>query len=90
MKLMRALAAAVPKACAAVLIFAIRLYQMFLSPLLPNSCRFYPSCSSYAMNAIAKFGPLKGSLLAGWRLLRCHPLNDGGFDPVPDTFRFSR
>ena len=42
------------------------------------------------MNAIAKFGPLKGSLLAGWRLLRCHPLNDGGFDPVPDTFRFSR
>jgi hypothetical protein len=66
-----------------ILIFAIRGYQKFISPLLPPSCRFYPSCSEYARQALAKFGAMKGSWLAAKRLLRCHPYRAGGFDPVP-------
>lgn len=61
----------------------IAFYQRWLSPLLPPSCRFYPSCSQYAYEAIDKYGILKGGLLAGWRLLRCNPFNKGGFDYVP-------
>jgi uncharacterized protein len=61
----------------------IRGYQRFLSPLLPPSCRFYPSCSQYALEAIGRHGALKGSWLAIRRLARCHPFNAGGFDPVP-------
>jgi len=66
-----------------IFIFAIRGYQKFISPLLPPSCRFYPSCSEYACQALAKFGAMKGSWLAAKRLLRCHPYHAGGFDPVP-------
>jgi len=58
------------------------LYQLLISPLLPPSCRFYPSCSAYAIQATAKYGFWKGLRLAGWRLLRCHPLHAGGWDPV--------
>lgn len=61
----------------------IRLYQLLVSPVLPASCRFTPSCSSYAMEAIAAHGPLGGSWLAARRICRCHPWNDGGYDPVP-------
>ena len=62
----------------------IRLYQLAISPILPASCRFMPSCSSYAMEAIHRHGPLAGSWLAARRICRCHPWNDGGYDPVPD------
>lgn len=65
-----------------VLIGMIRLYRLF-SPLLGPRCRFYPSCSQYALLAIQYHGPLKGSWLAAKRLVRCHPLNPGGYDPVP-------
>ncbi len=58
-------------------------YQRWVSPLFPNTCRFHPSCSQYAHDAISKYGILKGCLLAGWRLLRCNPYNKGGFDYVP-------
>jgi uncharacterized protein len=61
----------------------IRLYQKTISQALPPTCRFVPSCSEYGYQAIAKHGFLKGSLLAGWRILRCNPFNHGGFDPVP-------
>ena len=62
----------------------IRLYQLTLSRLMPpDTCRFYPSCSRYGFEAIRKHGAIKGSLLAGWRVLRCNPFNPGGFDPVP-------
>jgi len=62
----------------------IRLYQGTLSKALPqNTCRFYPSCSHYGYRAIYKYGVLKGSLLAVWRVLRCNPFNAGGHDPVP-------
>lgn len=67
-----------------ILIAAIRLYQRLLSPLLGPRCRFHPSCSHYAVEAIRRFGPLRGSWLAVRRILRCHPLNPGGIDPVPE------
>lgn len=69
----------------ALLTGPIRAYQRVVSPLLGPRCRFHPSCSSYAIEAIERHGPLRGSWLAGRRLVRCHPLNEGGFDPVPDT-----
>jgi putative membrane protein insertion efficiency factor len=67
-----------------VLLWMIRAYQLALSPMLRPSCRFYPSCSCYAHTAIERHGALKGTLLAASRLLRCHPLTPGGYDPVPD------
>ena len=61
----------------------IRGYQLVLSPLLPPSCRFYPSCSQYALEAVSRHGAMKGTWLAARRLARCHPFNPGGYDPVP-------
>jgi putative membrane protein insertion efficiency factor len=66
----------------------IRFYQYFISPLFPPCCRYFPSCSAYAYEAVEKFGILKGLFLAGKRILRCHPFHSGGYDPVPDTFSF--
>ena len=63
--------------------YLIRGYQRFISPALPPSCRFYPSCSTYALEAVAKHGLLRGSWLAARRLMRCHPFHPGGVDPVP-------
>ncbi len=60
----------------------IKGYRRFVSPMLPPSCRFTPSCSLYALQAIEKYGVLKGSLMGARRLLRCHPFSEGGFDPV--------
>jgi hypothetical protein len=62
---------------------AIRFYQRWISPLFPPACRFHPTCSQYAYEAIDKYGVLKGGRLAAWRLLRCNPYNKGGFDYVP-------
>lgn len=61
----------------------LRLYKLLLSPFLPAACRFYPSCSQYAAEAIEKHGVLRGGILAAKRLVRCHPLDPGGVDPVP-------
>ena len=72
--------ASVPRRLLATL---IRGYQRFVSPALPPSCRFHPSCSQYALEAVTRHGALKGGWLAARRLARCHPFNPGGFDPVP-------
>ncbi len=64
--------------------FLITLYQRLVSPLFPPSCRFVPTCSQYAKEAILKHGLVRGSYLAARRILRCHPLNPGGYDPVPE------
>ncbi|HEX2250574.1 MAG TPA: membrane protein insertion efficiency factor YidD [Gemmatimonadales bacterium] len=66
-----------------VLASAIRGYQLVVSPVLPPSCRFTPSCSQYALEAITRHGALRGTWLAARRLARCHPFHPGGFDPVP-------
>jgi putative membrane protein insertion efficiency factor len=66
-----------------ILIAIVRGYKKFISPLLPPSCRFTPTCSEYAMEAISKHGAMKGSMLAIWRILRCNPFCKGGYDPVP-------
>lgn len=66
-----------------VLIALIHLYQRTISRLLPPRCRFYPSCSEYAAEALKRHGPLRGGCLAASRIARCHPLNPGGVDPVP-------
>ncbi len=64
-------------------ILFIKIYQKLISPLFPNKCRFIPSCSHYAIEAINKYGVCKGSILALKRILKCHPFNPGGYDPVP-------
>jgi putative membrane protein insertion efficiency factor len=66
-----------------VLIGLIRGYQYALSPMLGQRCKYYPSCSNYAIGAIREHGPIKGIGLASWRLLRCNPFSNGGYDPVP-------
>jgi len=65
-----------------VAVAPIRVYQRVISPLIPPRCKYYPSCSEYAVQAITEFGILRGLVLAAWRLLRCNPFSHGGFDPV--------
>jgi putative membrane protein insertion efficiency factor len=65
-----------------VLIAPIRAYQRFISPAMPRRCKYHPSCSEYAVQAIRTYGVLRGLVLAVWRLLRCNPWSHGGFDPV--------
>ncbi len=67
-----------------IMIVLIRFYQMTLSALFGPNCRFYPSCSAYFIEALEKHGTLKGSALGVSRICRCHPWNDGGYDPVPE------
>ncbi|ADU28290.1 membrane protein insertion efficiency factor YidD [Ethanoligenens harbinense] len=69
-----------------LLLALIRFYRRFVSPLKPPSCRYYPTCSQYAAQAIERFGALRGGWLAVRRILRCHPFNPGGIDPVPEQF----
>ncbi|MBD1851606.1 membrane protein insertion efficiency factor YidD [Leptolyngbya sp. FACHB-711] len=66
-----------------VLIWLIQAYRLLISPLFPPSCRFQPTCSQYGIEAIQRFGAIKGSWLTVRRILRCHPFHPGGYDPVP-------
>ena len=66
-----------------ILLWLVRGYQIAISPMFGPSCRFYPTCSNYAMDAIREHGALKGAMLAAVRLAKCHPWHPGGFDPVP-------
>jgi putative membrane protein insertion efficiency factor len=68
-----------------ILIALIQCYRWFVSPLLGANCRFYPTCSCYAQDAIHRHGVIRGTWLASGRLLRCHPWHPGGYDPVPDA-----
>ena len=73
-----------------VALFAIRGYQVAISPLLGDRCKYYPSCSRYAADAIRELGAARGSILAAWRLLRCNPWSHGGVDKVEDRRLFRR
>ncbi|MGA0383601.1 MAG: membrane protein insertion efficiency factor YidD [Flavobacteriaceae bacterium] len=66
-----------------ILVFWVRAYQYLISPYTPSSCRFVPTCSEYAVDALKKHGPLKGTVLAAKRIARCHPWGESGHDPVP-------
>jgi len=69
-----------------MLIAIIKFYKFFISPLLGSNCRFYPSCSSYSLEALTRHGAIIGSYLTLKRLLKCHPFHQGGIDPVPEKF----
>jgi uncharacterized protein len=71
-----------------VMVVPIRLYQSLISPALGQRCKYYPSCSEYAAQAIMEYGILRGLVLGGWRLLRCNPWSHGGFDPVEEQRLF--
>jgi putative membrane protein insertion efficiency factor len=77
------------KTLRSVAVLPIRAYQRLLSPLIGSRCKYYPSCSEYAAQAIGEFGILRGLILAGWRLLRCNPWSHGGFDPIEHQHMFS-
>lgn len=68
---------------AKVLVFGIRLYKRWISPMLGRNCRFYPTCSQYAIDALSRYGAVRGLGYAIWRICRCQPLCRGGYDPVP-------
>ena len=70
-----------------VLIAFIKVYQYTLSPMLGQRCRYYPSCSNYAIAALREYGAIRGFGMACWRILRCNPLSNGGYDPVPPRHR---
>jgi putative membrane protein insertion efficiency factor len=71
------------RAAVAGLVLLVRLYQATVSPLLGPCCRYAPSCSEYAVQALRTHGVVRGTLLAAWRVVRCHPFAEGGYDPVP-------
>jgi uncharacterized protein len=68
----------------------VRAYQRFLSPGLPRRCKYHPTCSAYAVQAIETYGILRGAVLAAWRVLRCNPFSHGGYDPVSEQRLFRR
>jgi putative membrane protein insertion efficiency factor len=71
-----------------LLLWLIAAYQRWISPALPQRCKYYPTCSNYAVQAVRELGPVRGSIVAGWRLLRCNPLSDGGIDELADRKLF--
>lgn len=79
----RVVVAVIDRAAQALLLALVRVYRRGVSPLLPPRCRFYPTCSAYAQEALERHGPWRGGWLAVRRLLRCHPWHPGGYDPVP-------
>ena len=71
-----------------ILIGLVRLYQKFISPLFPAKCKYYPTCSSYGLTALKRFGAIRGTALTIWRICRCNPWSMGGIDYVPEKFTF--
>jgi putative membrane protein insertion efficiency factor len=69
-----------------ILLLLVKFYRKYISPLKPPCCKYYPTCSTYALTALEKHGAVKGSILAAWRLARCNPFSMGGVDHVPDRF----
>jgi uncharacterized protein len=80
----------VKRSLAAILLAPIRAYQRLISPALPRRCKYHPTCSAYAVDAVREFGLLRGAVLAAWRLLRCNPFSHGGYDPAENQTLFKR
>lgn len=80
--------AIISRALRTVLVAPIVAYQRFISPAFPRRCKYHPTCSEYAVEAIREVGVVRGSILAAWRLLRCNPFSHGGYDPVEDRTLF--
>ena len=78
------------KAFSGVAVYIIKFYKFFISPVLPASCRYYPTCSVYSIQAINRFGLIRGGYLGLKRILTCNPFFDGGFDPVPEVFSLKK
>jgi uncharacterized protein len=76
------LPSAVGRVLRVIVLAPIVAYQRFVSPALPRRCKYYPTCSAYAVEAIRTLGPIRGTILAAWRLVRCNPFSHGGYDPV--------
>jgi putative membrane protein insertion efficiency factor len=74
--------AALSRVLAAVLLAPVRIYSRFVSPALPARCKYHPTCSAYALEAVRELGPVRGTIVAGWRLARCNPWSNGGYDPL--------
>ena len=90
MNLIRVISSSAAGLFAETAVYIIKFYKLFISPLLPASCRYYPSCSDYSIQAIRRFGIARGGYLAARRILSCNPYGGSGFDPVPDTFSFRK
>jgi putative membrane protein insertion efficiency factor len=73
-----------------LLVWLIEAYGRWISPALPQRCKYYPTCSNYAVEAVKELGPLRGTIVAGWRLVRCNPLSDGGIDELADRSLFRK
>ncbi|HEX6117432.1 MAG TPA: membrane protein insertion efficiency factor YidD [Solirubrobacterales bacterium] len=73
---------------AAALLAPVRLYRRFVSPALPARCKYHPTCSAYAVQAVRELGPARGTVVAAWRLARCNPWSNGGYDPLSDRSLF--
>jgi putative membrane protein insertion efficiency factor len=80
----------VKRALIAITLAPIRVYQRLISPVLPRRCKYEPTCSAYAVEAIRELGPVRGMIVAAWRLLRCNPFSHGGYDPVEARTLFRR
>jgi uncharacterized protein len=85
-----ATARARPRPLTRLILLPIRFYQRVISPALPRRCKYHPTCSDYAVQAVRSYGILRGGALAGWRLLRCNPWSHGGYDPVSAQTLFRR
>lgn len=90
MNLIRVISSSAAALFAETAVYIIKFYKLLISPLLPASCRYYPTCSVYSIQAIRRFGIIKGGYLAVKRILSCNPFGGYGFDPVPETFSFRK
>ena len=86
MRVIRFIADFISKASTGFIVYIIKFYKIFVSPILPPSCKYYPTCSVYSIQAIKRFGLIKGGYLSLKRILSCNPFSNGGFDPVPEVF----
>ena len=73
---------------AAIALLPVRAYRRFVSPAIPARCKYYPTCSTYALEAVRELGPIRGTIVAGWRLARCNPWSNGGYDPLSERRLF--